>query len=344
MTTAQDDFYSNISGALTPEQAIQALALEASGDTGAHPDHGGAPTTTTAPDKITSEGATSPVEDNYTAENAVILAKDGKHTIPFDRLEKARQQRDAKTAEADTYRTRAEQAEQRAEEALRNLAVLQEKAQIREANGQAPTATDNMAAHAQAAIEAGADVSLFGDFSEEALAAGIKKMVAQNVASQVREQVEKALAPLKAKEQTEAASSHYETIYKAHPNADSIVQSAEFKSWVDSQPSVVRSAYWDLFDSKTGGTAGQIVEVFDAYKAATEKPSSNNSASSETAVQAALRAARAEPPSSLSSIPGGRAQGSTPLDSTGEMSGPEMLAATRHLSPQQIDAWLSKQI
>jgi hypothetical protein len=349
MTTSHESFYSSIDGALTPEQAAQALALAESGDTGATAlENGGAPTTTAASDDAgavdagteteqkgapaaaKTDGAQDIPEDQQTAANTVILAKDGKHTIGFDQLERARQQR-------DEFRAQAEATQQK-------LEVLQAQAQARADAGQAPTKTDNMAATAAAAIESGADADLFGDFSEAALRAGIEKLVAQQVASQVQAQVSKAVEPLQAKHEKDAAASHYDAIYTAHPNADSMVHSTEFKAWVDAHPSAVRNAYWDLFDGKTGGTAAQIVEVFDAFKGATEKPSPQPAADAKTAAKAATDGARTEPPSSLSSIPGGRASGTSALDATADMSGLEMLQATADMSPAQVEAWLNKQI
>jgi len=351
MTTSQESFYGGISGPLTAEQALQALAMEDTGDTttaGAAEEPGGAPTTTTAPGTTTtaadttteqkqgdpaanqSGGAQAIPEDQQTAANTVILAKDGKHTIGFEKLQEARQQRDEFKAAADS--------------AQQQLAALQAAAQGRVDAGQAPTKTDNMAATAAAAIDAGADVSLFGDFSEAALADGISKLVAQQVAAQVQAQVAKAVEPMQAKHQQDATSSHYGAIYEAHPNADSMVQSQEFKAWVDAHPSAVRNAYWDLFDGQKGGTSAQIVEVFDAFKAATTKPSPQPAADAKTAAKAATDGARTEPPSSLSSIPGGRASGTSALDATADMSGPEMMQATAGMSPAQIEAWLNKQI
>lgn len=360
MTTSHESFYSGIDGALTPEQALQALAMEATGDTGAKPDTSGAPTTTPAsdakgdgdtgtkseqkPGDTAAPKADAPQvipEDQQTADNTVVLAKDGKHTIDFGKLQEARQQR-------DQYKAQAETAEAAAQAAQQQLASLQAAAQTRADAGQAPTKADNMAATAAAAIEAGADASLFGDFSETALAEGISKLVAQQVAAQVQVQVQaqvaKAVEPMQAKHQQDAASAHYEAIYKAHPNADSMLQSREFAAWVDAHPSAVRNAYWDLFDGEKGGSAAQIVEVFDAFKASTEKPSPQPAADAKAAAKAATDGARAEPPSSLTSIPGGRASGSSVLDAAVDMSGPEMMQATANMSPAQIEAWLNKQI
>ena len=343
MTTSQESFYSSIDGALTPEQAAQALAMAASGDTGDKPEPGGAPATTAAPDNkdagdggknTSTEQAGSPTEalpeDQQNAANTVVLARDGKHTISFDEVQKIRRQRDEAIATAGTVQ--------------QQLAALQAQAEARAAAGEAPTNTDTLAAQTQAAVAAGADVNLFGDFSEEAMAAGIQKLIDQKVAAQVEARVADALKPLQAKQQRDAATEHYDAIYGKHPDADSIAQSVEFKAWVDSQPSVVCNAYWGLFDPKTGGSAAEIVEVFDAYKAATEKPSSQPTTDPKAVAKAVTEAVRAEPPSSLTSIPGGRVDGLSPDERMAELSGVELHYAMEGKTPEQINAWLNKQM
>lgn len=337
--TTQQDFYDNIDGALTPEQAAQAYALAATGDTSAELENSGVPATTTATEEGKGDDGEAaeqqpkvdgeqPIpEGQQTADNTVVMARDGKHTIKFEELSQARKQR-------DEYRAQAEAAQ-------RQLSELQAQAQARADAGQAPTTTDNMVAKAEAAIEAGVDASLFGDFSEEALAAGIQKLVEQ----QVQARVNQALAPLAQKQQQEAATDHYSAIYGKHPDADSIAQSSEFEAWVNSQPSVVRNTYLGLFDPQTGGTAEQIIEVFDAFKAATTPQKSETSAANNKgAASAAVANAKAEPPSSLSSIPGGRAAGSNALDATADMTGLEMMAATQNMTPQQLEAWLNRTV
>lgn len=346
MTATNESFFADIDGALTPEQASQALAMAEQGDTG-KPESGDAPaitaatddkSTTTTQDQSEQTQAASQDKANNGGEagttdetgidpaKAVVLAKDGVHTIPYDRLEKARQGE-------QHWRAQAEAAQQQ-------LAELQREAQARADAGQAPTKTDNMVAQAEAAIEAGADVGLFGDFSEEALASGIAKLVTQQVAAQVN----KAMEPLQAKQQQSEAQAHYDAIYKAHPNADSIVQSAEFKAWVDAQPSVVRNAYWQLFDPKEGGTAEQIVEVFDAFVKSAGKSAPTATAPEKAKAEAAAASARAEPPVSLSGIPGGRADGLSPQERMASLGGQELYSAMENMSPAQIEAYLNKQM
>ena len=318
--------YTNIEGALSPEQAAAALAA-GEGDTSAELENGGTPDATTVTDEAaTGEGAGTTTEAGDPA-NAVVMARDGKHTIPYETLVKHREGE-------QHWKALAEAAQQQ-------LADLQAQAQARADAGTAPTKTDNMVATAEAAIEAGADVGIFGDFSEEALANGIATLVEQ----QVQARVSAALEPLATKQAKDAAAAHYDAIYSKHPDADSIAQSTEFAAWVNAQPSAVRNAYWGLFDPHTGGTAQEIVEVFDAFKAvSTPNPNTPAAADPKAAASAAVAAARATPPASLSSIPGARVEGASELDRAADMSGPDMLEATKNMSPAQIEAWLDRQI
>lgn len=332
--------YTTIEGALTPEQAAAALAA-GEGDTSAELENGGTPDAATVTDdaattdgdnKAKPDAAATGEDAGTTTEagdpaNAVVLARDGKHTIPYETLVKHREGEQHWKAQAEA--------------AQQQLAELQAQAQARADAGTAPTKTDNMLATAEAAIESGADVGIFGDFSEEALAKGIATLVEQ----QVQARVSAALEPLATKQAKDAAAAHYDAIYSKHPDADSIAQSNEFAAWVNAQPSAVRNAYWGLFDAKTGGTAEEIVEVFDAFKAvSTPNPNTPAAADTKAAASAAVAAARATPPASLSSIPGARVEGASELDRAADMSGPDMLEATKNMSPAQIEAWLDRQI
>ena len=332
--------YTTIEGALSPEQAAAALAA-GEGDTSAELENGGAPDATTEQDdaaandgdnKAKPDAAATGKEAGTTTEaedpaQTVVMARDGKHTIPYETLVKHREGEQHWKAQAEAAR--------------QQLADLQAQAQARADAGTAPTKTDNMVATAEAAIEAGADVGIFGDFSEEALAKGIATLVEQ----QVQARVNAALEPLATKQAKDAAAAHYDAIYSKHPDADSIAQSTEFAAWVNAQPSAVRNAYWGLFDAQTGGTAEEIVEVFDAFKAAsTPNPNTPAAADPKAAASAAVAAAKATPPASLSSIPGARVEGASELDRAADMSGPDMLEATKNMSPAQIEAWLDRQI
>ena len=195
------------------QAAMRESEQAATGDTGDQPEHGGAPTTTT-------EQGDGKESSEAQAEKQVLMAKDGVHTIPYEKLTEAR--------------SSAQQWQAQAEAAQQELQALRAEAQARADQGQAPTRTDAMVAAAEAAIDAGADPADFGDFSEEALVAGIRK----TVSAQVQAEVAKALAPLRKQEQEQqqarersAVEAHHSAILTAHPDASSVVQSAELDAF-----------------------------------------------------------------------------------------------------------------
>lgn len=239
---------------------------------------------------------------------APIASKSGEYTIPYDKLVEARQQRDMATAEAKQAKQEAEQLRQQLAQLTaaqsQNLAAAQEQAQARADAGQAPTQADKNLALAEAATAAGVDTSLFGDFSEEAIAKGVAMLVEQRANALVDAKLEKALAPLRefearTKQATadSAEAAHRNEIYGAHPDADEVYESAEFKSWKASQPAFVRAG---IEHALTKGSAQDVIGVFSTFKEATGKAKP----SADAAVRKALESAQAQPPASLSDLPG----------------------------------------
>ena len=212
-------------GPLTPEQAAALMSAMDQGDTDTKvTEDDGAPDAITAPEEKPNTEVDAKTEEGEP--QPAILARDGKHTIPYQKLADARN-------DAQTWKAQAEAANA-------ELETLREQAQARADAGEAPTKTDNMVAAAEAAIDAGADISMFGDFSEEDLAAGIMKMV--------RSEVQTALKPLHEKQEQErvrenetAVETHTNAILTAHPDAGSIYQSAEMERWITSRPFYAQS-------------------------------------------------------------------------------------------------------
>ena len=136
ITEQQNEIIENNGGKLTPELAAQLIDQELHGDT-ANAENGSAPETTQAQDGANTPNAEAQTakqfdESQLNAANAVVLAKDGKHTIPFERLA------DARKGEQEW--------KQKFEDAQVQLAQLQANAQQRIDNGQAPTTQDSRAA------------------------------------------------------------------------------------------------------------------------------------------------------------------------------------------------------
>lgn len=276
-----------------------------------------------------TDTAQPPNEADLTADNAVVIAKDGKHTIPFERLTEARES--------------AQQYKQQAEVAVQQLAEFQQKMAEQSSQPQTQQAQQNQAT-AEAVVEASGNnaevMALFGDFSEKSIAEGVDKLLTLRVPGVIQSAVDKALLPYQqqqqALQQNTAYSSHMDTILGAHPDAQSVVESVEFNKWLDEQPNVTRNAYNAVLDQ---GSATDVNEVLSLYK--TQNNSSVNTAEPgkidpvEVAKQA-VQKAQTQVPHSVSDFPAGSPAG---------VSRDERLAS---MSPQQLademSGWKSEEI
>lgn len=219
-----------------------------------------------------ADGKTTVTDDEPVG--APIASKSGAYSIPYGKLEEARNR--AKTLEGENEALRAQLAELNAKQQA-NLANAESNAQARADAGQQQSQADQNLDAAKAALEQGVDASLFGDFSEEAIAKGIATLMErtrEELRAELREQAARELKPLKEREAKEASDGHYGAIYEKHPDANEIVQSAEFDSWIKSLPSFQRGAVAAVLDPETGGTAAEVIEVFDTFKAQTGKAAS----------------------------------------------------------------------
>ena len=267
-------------------------------------------------------------------EGAPILSKSGAYTIPYEKLAEARE---ARKAAQDRIAQLEQQVAELTGAQRQNLAAVQADAQDRANAGQAQTATDaNLEAAAQA-ISEGVDLSIFGDFSEEDRAKGVAELSRRSMA-QVEQRLMAVLddrlsAPLRAQEAKTATSAHYDTIYGAHPDADEIVESAEFAAWRDRQPAFAKAG---IEHAMTKGSAQDVVEVFNAFRGT--KPQQPSTA--RTAPEAPARRV----PNSLSDVPG-----AAPMDKTQQIlaaagNAEALLDSMGSLTPEQRDALLDNLI
>lgn len=293
-----------VDGQLTEAQMAELLDLP-EGDTSTTLDSGKPDAASEAADKPSPVENATPTSDEpgdgvNNEPEPVVLAKDGVHTIPYEKLVEAREGEKQWKAQAE-----AAQAE---------LEDLRAAAQQRADAGQAPTATDNAVAAATAAIDSGIDPAIFGDFSDKDLAKGIAKL--QELAMtplleriQKLEQLESKLTevvqPIQAQQAKSAVEAHYQAIYAAHPDADSLVESKELADWIAKQPSFARAGYQAAL---TQGTTEQVIELFGAFKEATGSAKATAEVPDvASAAKAALAKAKPAVPSSLSEIPAGSA-------------------------------------
>lgn len=318
-------------GVLSPEDATALLDRAMNGETIEfdEPQAAEPPVESSEPPVTTDSKNSQVADEQLNADNAVIMAKDGKHTIPFEKLQQAR--------EAERLALEKVQlAEQQAQAAIAELEKLRnQQSQSNTAAQQAKI--DNQIDIAQQAIDNGVDPSIFGDFDEEGLAGGIQTLVQQQVAQQVEARLKQAPEPIAQKQQIDETQQHYAAILQAHPDIESVAESQEFASWRASQPSYAQQAINGVLSQ---GTTDQVIELFNQFKgnAQTAAPTS---AGIKQAAKAKLDNAQSAIPASLSDIAGGQAH-TSPDEQLANLDGVDMLAAMDKMSLEQIERILNK--
>lgn len=277
------------------------------------------------PEADDSKAKPEPVQDSS---NTVIASKDGKYVIEYDKLVEARNGRTTALAR------------------VTELEAQLQAASERVGTNESPTQAVTNVAIAETAIKAGVDPELFGDFSEAAIAAGVNKLVDERVNAallSVNAKVDAALSPIKTQQTTDAKQSHMDAIYGAHADADSIVESKEFTGWIAGLPTFARTAYMAVLDPMTGGTAQEVIELFDTFKAATGRTEAAEQVDSKAAARAALaKAAGAQVPNSLSDIPGGRSGATDKFEALDAMAPHEQMNALMKLSQAERDTYMNR--
>ncbi len=329
MTTVQDFFDSNaITGVPTPEQAAQLLELPqgdtASAETAAPPVAAPAP----AADETNTTKDAEP-----TADNAVLLAKDGKHVIPFDKLTEARESAQQATAERDA--------------ALRRAAELQ--AQLDAAKPPAAPAEPAQPA------EAATDLTALREERYEAIQLGDKTKVLEldsKIEAEIQRQAEeRVMRRLDAK----TAEAQARTEADAFQRAASELK-ARYPALDDTSDKADREAI-DFVVYKRDSLIAAGIPAPKALEQAVEKAAalfrwSNGQAaptprqSAADAAAAAIAAAKQPTPATLSDIPGGRQSGLSLESQLANKSGPEMLDLMQdnRLSREQIEDYLNRTI
>jgi len=268
-------------------------------------------------------------------EGAPILSKSGAYTIPYEKLAEARE---ARKAAQDRIAQLEQQVAELTGAQRQNLAAVQADAQDRANAGQAQTATDaNLAAATQAMAE-GVDLSIFGDFSEADLANGVAELnrrAMETVRAELHETIRRELAPLRAQEAKTATTSHYDAIYAAHKDADEIVESAEFAAWRDNLPAFAKAG---VEHALTKGSAQEVIEVFDAFRAT--KPPQPNPSTARPAPEAPARRV----PNSLSDVPGAAPMDETQQTLAAAGNTSALLDRMAAMTPEQRDALLDNLI
>ena len=269
------------------------------------------------------KAAQAPSDDEMNAKNAVVMAKDGIHTIPFEKLAEARD-------EAKEWR-------QRFEEQQAHIAAMQQA----QPNQAAPAVAEGNLQTAQALIEASGNdqaiIELFGDFSEQAIAKAVNTLVQQQLSTQVDAIVQQKLGEITQQQQTlTAQEQHFKSISDTHPDWTSVVESSEFDTWMSKQPSYIQDGINQVFK---GGTAQQVNQVLSDYKTQNNLVVNDPVASIKEAAKQAVNNARSQVPHSLSDLPAGSPTAVSREERLSNLNGAELVEEMGSWTQEQIDAY-----
>lgn len=272
-------------GNLTDAQTAQMLALDPSqGDTSTQLLEDDGPAIDANQPEAKSPPEPLPTEAPQPTPEPVVLAKDGEHIIPFQKLEEARQQ-----------------AQHWARVAAEKDAEI---ARLAAAAAQAPTTPDTEETTTTPSV----DEVTFGDYSDEDMKKGVLAVASAVVSKAVADlntKLEKAIAPIKEQEQASALEAHFKALTDANPDHNEIVTGQPLQDWIAKQPSFVRDHYKAVFER---GTAPQVIELVSTFKSQSGIGQTNAAATAAAAAQKAKDAianAKVARPTSLTDIPAG---------------------------------------
>lgn len=331
MTTTVDEFLSTtqIAGALTPEQAAQVLDLPQEGETAPVADLADAPAP--APAVPAAETTTTTNDKPEQEPEPAILAKDGKHLIPFEKLTEARESAQTAAAERD--------------EALKRAAELQAQLDAAKQPQQPPNAEPEKIDLAALRRER-ANALLDGNVDkvielEEKIDAEVQRAADEKAALRMKEEGAAATQAALMARVAEDARGKYPALDHTSDKADKeAIEFVVFKR--DSL--IVQGESPDKALAQAVESAAKLFKWSNGQPAETSEPKPDPKAAAAAAA-AAIAAAKAPVPASLSAIPGGKPGGLSALEQlAGKASGPDLLQAMDGMSKTQIEEYLNRSL
>jgi len=256
----------------------------------------------------------------------VILAKDGVHTIEYEKLVEARN--DAKAAKEEVESLRNTLAEREA--LLESLKAAKEQ----DAATGTTEATDSLRESVKE------DFPELLELMEHSNASVVKELRAEM--AELKKQISADLAPVMKTTNDTIAEKHFGTIRDAHKDFDDIMAAPEIMEWVDKHPGPIKAAYMNIIEH---GTAKDVIDMVTAFKDAHPAPVG------DTTDTVAMKAAEAEKkatgksvPKSLSDIPAGTAAHHDEAGAMQNMTPVQLMNKFVGKSPNEIMEFLDRTI
>ena len=242
-------------------------------------------------------------------EEPVVVAKDGKTTIPFSELQEARQR--AKEASELAARLQAE------------LDAMK-KPEPPKTDEPPPKTVKDLRREAREALISG-DMEKSADLDAQA----DELLIAQAEALAM-----KLVEPVKKSAEEQAEKAFYDAIRAVHPDFEQLISSGKVEAWIKSQPKILQKAYMDAYASET---ASDAIELLNMVKGTAEKPEPD-----KEAAKAKIAKAKAKPPASLSDVPASSTANVDEAEAMLEMDGLSLVNKFAGKSPDQINAMLAR--
>lgn len=266
--------------------------------------------------EVNNEVSETPSTEPVKEQEPELLAKDGKHTIPYSELVDAREKAEHWENLSNQQKTLIEDLQ---------AAKLQDEEQ---------GGTENQEAILE---EYEGDYPEIADEMKENLKPFIQKMIDDGVAAATKQFDEK-VAPIQQNNEEAAKQKRYDDIVSEHPDAVEVYKSQELRDWIDSQPSFVKATYDAVLQSST---AGQMNELLSAYKSATSQVKDDSSSIQDKAKDIIVNT-KQKAPASLTDIPAGPTGTLNESEAMLEMTPGQLEQKFAGKTPEQIEALMSK--
>ena len=272
---------------------------------------------TAAPKEEAAEVVESPAheaeaKEPVVEEENVLLAKDGKHIIPFERLQEMTEKAAQWEAFAREQAALVESLKQAKAEDAETGGTKAQEAVMAEYKGEFPEVFEDLKGHIQSMINAGVSAKM----------------------TELEARLNDTIAPMQQTAQNNAMDAHFNAIKSAISDFDQLVVSGAVQDWIKTQPSYVQKAATAVLEQ---GTASEVIELFSNYKASLPNkravPSKDDLNAKANAV---IAKAKAKTPTSLTDVPSGTSAAIDDDAAEAGMSAQQLFAKYQGMPPDKI--------
>ena len=272
---------------------------------------------TAAPKEEAAEVVESPAheaeaKEPVVEEENVLLAKDGKHIIPFERLQEMTEKAAQWESFAREQAALVESLKQAKAEDAETGGTKAQEAVMAEYKGEFPEVFEDLKGHIQSMINAGVSAKM----------------------TELEARLNDTIAPMQQTAHNNAMDAHFNAIKSAISDFDQLVESGAVQDWIKTQPSYVQKAANAVLEQ---GTASEVIELFSNYKASLpNKQSVPSKYDLNAKANAVIAKAKAKTPTSLTDVPSGTSAAIDDDAAEAGMTAQQLFAKYQGMPPEKI--------